>query len=441
MGRPKKVRAPSIEELATEETEHDEIPSNLMDEEDREDMELALGDFTPLFPDADKPMSKTPAHIVVHMLHPINGFEYKGKLPPDASEDAIYQQWGNGTFNIKLVDERGRYLRSRTGIKISMNVEREADKMQSLAPASNGIDATALRDMLREERERSIAMVKAEREALAARSGEDRHRADAFLALVTESRKAEAEQTRAWFQAQHQASTESFKQILMIMSTSHAQQMQLMQANAGKPNESLQLFLAGLQFAQGIDMDEQEKPDPMMGLLAGGLQMFGQVAGAAKTKAISATPKRKALANGAPAPLTTPPPVMPPELAPMVPAMPAMPELAPPKKKGAFSEEEVEEIKALKILSAQKGVSMAALLKLGRENIDQLSTFLPGGSAVAEEPEEGEEDEEEEELDADGNPVQDSDDGGTDDGDDGEDESESEDSMDDEGPSDEEGPV
>jgi len=426
-----------MSEEKVEDEQHDEIPSHMLEDEDREDMELALSDFTPLFPDADKPMSKTPAHIVVHMLHPINGFEYKGKLPPDASEDAIYQQWGNGTFNIKLVDERGRYLRSRTGIKISMNVEREADKSHSMAPASNGIDASALREMLREERERSIALVKSEREALNARSGEDRHRADAFLTLVTESRKAEAEQTRAWFQAQQQSSTESFKQILMIMSTAHAQQMQLMQANAGKPNESLQLFLAGLQFAQGIDMDEQEKPDPMMGLLAGGLQMFGQVAGAAQKKALPQ--KRKALANGAPAPLTTPPPAMPAELAPMVPAMPA---LEAPKKKGAFTEDEIEEIKALKILSAQKGVSMAALLKLGRENIDQLSTFLPGGSAVSDEPDEGEEDEEDEELDENGNPVQDSDDGGTDDGDEESEESEeSDDSMDDEGPSDAEGPV
>lgn len=436
MGRPrKKLEAPPIEEHFEDgQPDFEEL------EPEQGDIDLAPGNFSPLFPHSGQPESKVPACIMVHSIHPVRGTEFRGKVQPDATEEVIFAQFGNGTYNLKLVDEHGRYLRSRSNVKINMNEDALKDST-SVSPRSD-FDMASLKDLLREERERSIAVLRADRERDEKRAAEDRHRADSFLAMIQTTRAQEAEQTRQFFSAQAQQSMQNFNQTLQILTTANSLQMQMMQAQlklaTERPNTELQTFLAGLQFANGINPLEDDKPDPMTAVLAGGLQMFGQIAGASNAnagakKSLPPSPKKKALPAPAPAmpnPLDAPP-VM----------TPALPEATAPKKKGALTDDEIEEIKALKILSAQKGLSMAAILKLGRENIDQLAAFV-GPNAAEEEDEEEDLDDEEgtvenEELDGEEDSEHSSD--GDDESDEDGGDEEGSDSVDGEGPSDEEG--
>lgn len=399
MGRPRKTAlrlpAPEVEEF---EDDTPELPPVIETDEDRADMDLEISAHMPLFGDADKPESRTPAAITVHQIT-TTGKEYRGKLPPSATEETIYQAFGNGTYDLTLVDENTRYLRKKHGIRINMTTPRENDASNGNGHAP-GIDAASIRDILREERQRSLELLAAERSALALRAEKDEHRNDSFLAMIMESRKAEAEQMRMFFAANERAAQESFKQILGIMSTGHTMQMQAMQANTGKPNEMIQALMLGMQLAQGIDPEAEEKPSMIEQMIAGMVPMIGGLT--AKAASPAAAPKKK-LSNGVPAPrqMAAPAPQPNPAPAPLVTAAPApAPELAPPKKKGALSPEEIEEIKALKILTAKRGISMADVIKQGRAYLETV-----GGAAAEDEEEEDFEDPDEPELDEEGNPV------------------------------------
>lgn len=300
----------------------------------------------PIFPDLDQPEALLPTKIKVTKTD-APGAGYKGEVPVTFRLEDISAKWGDGIYDFLLINAKGKFLRRQNGIQIAVGAQRIG------AEHGGGAGMADVKEILREERARAAAALESQLAQIRAQAAEDQRRADGFLSLVTQTRKAESEQTRDFYAAQALQQQQAFQNMMQMTAQGHQQTLNMM-LNLQQQNNPL-LFLKVFQegMNQGDNGGDAEPVELQVLKQAGEslkditqLAMLGKGLKTAKPKAVgSGMPKMPSMpanaAHGAPAKPNTP-------------------------QKIQFSDEEKKEIAALKKLCDEKGLDMAALAKQAR---------------------------------------------------------------------------
>lgn len=351
----------------------------------------------PLFPDAGKnPKSHAVAIGVTKVTPPGDG--YKGRVEQPERVDKAYlgQCWGDGVYDLELLDQNGNVLRKSAGVKIAMGLGAGTGQPATATAGPSGVDIEAILKRVTESFERTIDVVrsttieqqKAERARLAEERADERVRAKQHIDLMREQTKAEAESVRAFYGAQQAAAAETSKTLLTILTTSHQHSMEQMAAarerenNNNSPLMFLRIFQEGM--SQGGGRDEGDGAERIIKSVTSGLADLKGLADAGR-----APPKKLAASagNGTTALAKKPNPSVP-----TTGAAPAS------KKEMPLSKAQLREVLELKIAMDKKGVPFDELL-------GQAKAFYNSDAPVTEEVDEEDEFEDDEpEADEDAKP-------------------------------------
>ena len=333
----------------------------------------------PLFPDLDRDSDRIPTTIRVYRITPTSrSGAYCGHTPATVTEEAIAKTFGNGTYKLALVNDKGVVLKWRSDVEIDMQLDKAPITPQ---PAHTGMSSDEIIRILKEERLRTESILAAERESIRKQAADEQHRSDAFLQLVNNSRSVEGEQTRQFFNAQAKQQQDVFAQVLGLMQAGHQQQLQMMQmqqamnAQNNNPQALLQTFIAGMNMGGGDD-DKADAPDPTLGFLnsAGGIiGSLAQLASASKPSPLMMPPPPQAPRMMAPVPQPRPlgaPQAPRPAGAPPVAKRPMArapnPGIVPPS---GLTPGEHKEIIELKALVNANGMDLQTLVGMAKQNL------------------------------------------------------------------------
>lgn len=274
--------------------------------------------FIPLFPDAkNKPKHHASFMKVFKRTPPLDGFKGKLPNPEQVDEEYLAGLYGDGIYDLELLDQMGNILRKRAGVKVSMGIGAGGAKPDA-GPAAPGVDVEAIVAKITETFSKNL---QAEREALKAeRAAEmqrlrderaaEKERNDRFIGMQTTLVKEQSTSMQAFYQAGIASASESSKALLMIMTTGHQQMMEQMraahaiEAQNNNPLLLLQAFQAGLgeRTGEGGDADPTER---VVAHITDGLKSLKDLAQSPRNGGAPAAGATKKLVKQNPGPAAT----------------------------------------------------------------------------------------------------------------------------------------
>jgi hypothetical protein len=280
-------------------------------------MPVANAEDLPLFPDAKKNAAKVISYInIIRENAPNPGL--KGRVKPSATEETIYQMFGNGVYTLEARNAKHKVLRNKDDVKIAFEEPVESTSgAGSGGSTQTGVGLAEVKELV----ETVVASHSKETDRIEkiaeAGANQAREQSKQFTEMVRESTTASKETDREFFKNTNKqsqdfmsnvmaANQQNFQNMMALLQTGHTQTMQQLTAinererNSDNPMTMVSVLLEGLKLGQGMDGDD--RPEWVQGL-SEGTKMLGDLTKlamlkAGKTPAIP-TPKQLAAANKA----------------------------------------------------------------------------------------------------------------------------------------------
>jgi len=332
-------------------------------EKDPQAVPVANKNFIPLFPDASKkPKLHATAIKVYKRTPPHDGFKGKVTSIEQVDEEYLSGLWGDGIYDLELIDQMGNVLRKNLGVKVAIGGGMSGGNKNE-APAGPTIDVEAIVKKVTEQSHATVELVMkkldqervAEREAAKQERQAEKDRNDRFIKLQSEMVTSQADQLRSHYEAGAAAAAQQTQALLTILTTGHQQMMQQVQQmnlqaqQNNNPVLLLQAFQAGL--GERVDPGDKDVTTTVVdGITTGlkelrGLAEAGNKNGATK-QLPSGTPTGLAKRANPGKPTTS---------------KPAAPGALP--KKEIISKEALQDILELKAAAEKRGVPFEDLIK------------------------------------------------------------------------------
>ena len=333
-------------------------------EKDPQAVPVANKNFIPLFPDASKkPKLHATAIKVYKRTPPYDGFKGKVTNIEQVDEEYLSGLWGDGIYDLELIDQMGNILRKNLGVKVAIGAG-AAGGINNASPSAPAIDVEAIVAKVTEQSKSTVELVMkkleseraAEREAAKAERQAEKERNDRFTKMQSDMVSVQAEQLRAHYEAGAAAAAQQTQALLTILTTGHQNMMQQVQAmnlqaqQNNNPVLLLQAFQAGL--GERVDAGEKDVTTTVVDGITTGLK---ELRGLAEAGNKNGTTKQLPATTAAPATLAK---RANPGTAPSKPAAPG----APPKKE-IISKEALQDILELKAAAEKRGVPFEELIK------------------------------------------------------------------------------
>jgi hypothetical protein len=362
-------------------------------EKDPQAVPVANKNFIPLFPDASKkPKLHATAIKVYKRTPPYDGFKGKVTSIEQVDEEYLSGLWGDGIYDLELIDQMGNILRKNLGVKVAIGGAMNGGNKNE-GPSAPAVDVESIVEKITKQSQATIELVmkkleaerSAERDAAKQERQAEKERNDRFVKLQSDMVESQADQLRAHYEAQAGAASQQTQALLTILTTGHQNMMQQVQAmnlqaqQNNNPVLLLQAFQAGL--GERVDAGEKDTTTTIVEGITSGLKDLRGLAEAGNKNGAAPT---KQLATGAPTTLAKRPNTG------TKPAVKAAP--AATGKEPVISKTSLQGILRLKAAAEKKGVAFDDLIAQAEKFY--VDGTVPDGILDEEEPEGGPEDEE-----------------------------------------------
>lgn len=330
------------------------------DDEDIRRSPVTNEQYLPLFPDADKDPTHNVAVMRVYKTAPIGDDGYKGELPAEANEEAIWRSWGDGTYRLVGVNGEGREVRKNPNLVISKG-PRTAQNGGGNATQLSG-DAALVQSTLDKVLETVKTQIAASKEDRDIAVSQVRKQHESFTEVISGQSKQTTELLAKHYESGGASQRDFFASMMQMQQQMHQMQMQMVMAmNAqsmqqNNPQLLIATLMQGLQLGAQMGGGDDEDDDPALRMLevgAGALNDLKEMAtGGFK-------PKKKAH-------VTVRQPA-----APQIPGMPSAPQLAKPQqgapaanapKERRFSPDQAKKLALMKEIADKKDLDFDDLL-------------------------------------------------------------------------------
>jgi len=360
-------------------------------EKDPQAVPVANKNFIPLFPDASKkPKLHATAIKVYKRTPPYDGFKGKVTNIEQVDEEYLSGLWGDGIYDLELIDQMGNILRKNLGVKVAIGGAMTGNKND--APAGPSIDVEAIVKKVTEQSHATVELVMkkldqeraAEREMAKQERQAEKERNDRFIKLQSDVVSTQADQLRAHYEAGAAAQAQQTQALLTILTTGHQQMMQQVQQmnlqaqQNNNPVLLLQAFQAGL--GERVDAGDKDVTTTVVDGITTGLKELRGLAEAGNKNGTGT----KQLSSGAPATLAK-------RANPGKPAAATSGAAGAAPKKEIISKEALQDLLELKAAAEKRGVPFEDLIKQAKAFY--VNGTVPDDMLGDDEPEEGDEDE------------------------------------------------
>lgn len=264
------------------------------------DSPISNADSIPLFEDADKRGVRTAAYITITKLDaPKSG--YKGQIPLNSTLETIAQLFGNGIYNIAVVNHKHKILRTRENIKIDIPSEVLEGSINTAkangSSSPQGPSILEVIDKLNASHSQEIERQTKQSELI---TKQVEANSKNYTELIKTSTESSAQREREFLQSASQSNKEFFASMMQMQSAQFQQMMIMMMAGHNQTIESLkasqaannpllfvEVLMKGLQMGKGMDDDS---PD-WLKAIGMGKEMIGELGSLAKVKMLQTMPQ------------------------------------------------------------------------------------------------------------------------------------------------------
>lgn len=259
------------EDLDLDQDDNDDLQDSLPSEQKTtektsKDVTIVNADEIPLFADADKRATKVGKWLEITRINPPNN-GYQGKIPKNSTLETIANLFGNGIYNIDLVNGKGQVTHSKEGVKINIpnyqsdNTDNaKKSPLQSDSATSRAISSLHISNKESQERVERLALKTAEDATKLAEKHTE--------LVMTSSREAALRdrefmtstnnQMQTFFANMFQMQQAAHNQSLEAQRISHEQTMQILLATQSNKQDPMQALLVGIKLATELGNGESE---------------------------------------------------------------------------------------------------------------------------------------------------------------------------------------